>query len=125
MVAAPIGARQRPAPIKRPPKPQQWTIAVVSLCVALNALTSYVMCSAGNAPRLSLSTLFMSAFNRLCIGSALSLTVAGVGCCAALLHDVTGPRTYSARTISNLALAALVLPGVAVAPLAAANRKNA
>jgi len=41
------------------------------------------------------------------------------------MHDTTGPRTYSARTISNLALAALVLPGAAVLPLTAANRKGA
>ena len=67
----------------------------------------------------------MSNFNRFCIGSALSLAVAGVGCFAAVMHDVTGPKAYSARTISNLALAALVLPGAAVLPLAAANRKNA
>ena len=95
MVAAPIGARQRPAPIKRPPTPQQWTIDFLSLCVAHNALTSYVMCSAGNAPRssLSLSLLFMSTFNRFCIGSALSLAVAGVACFAALMHNTTGPST--------------------------------
>ena len=56
---------------------------------------------------------------------SLSLAIAGVGCFAALMHDTTGPRTYSARTISNLALAALVLPGAAVLPLTAANRKGA
>ena len=67
----------------------------------------------------------MSTFNRFCIGSALSLAVAGVGCFAALMHDTTGPRAYSARTISNLALAALVLPGAAVLPLTAANRHAA
>jgi len=59
MVVLPTGARQRPAPIKRPPKPQQWTPDIVSLCVAHNALWSYVMCSAGNAPRSSLSPLLL------------------------------------------------------------------
>ena len=57
MVAPPIGARQCPAPIKRPPKPQRWTFGIVSPCVAHNALCPYVMCSAGNAPRSSLSPL--------------------------------------------------------------------
>tara|TARA_B100000405_G_scaffold57653_1_gene39089 strand:+ start:950 stop:1180 length:231 start_codon:yes stop_codon:yes gene_type:complete len=54
--------------------------------------------------------------------AAFSLQVAAVSCFAALMHDVTGPRTYSARTVSNLALAALLLPGAAVAPLALAGR---
>ena len=85
-----------------------------------------MLCAAQATPApFSLSSPFMSTFNRFCIGSALSLAVAGVGCFAALMHDTTGPRAYSARTISNLALAALVLPGAAVLPLTAANRNAA
>jgi|MDSZ01.2.fsa_nt_gb hypothetical protein len=85
-----------------------------------------MLCAAQATPApFSLSSPFMSTFNRFCIGSAFSIAVAGVSCFAALMHDVTGPQDYSARTVSNLALAALVLPGAAVLPLAAASRKSA
>ena len=39
-----------------------------------------------------------------------------------LMHDTTGPRNLTSQAISNLCLASLLLPGVAVAPLAAASR---
>ena len=46
----------------------------------------------------------------------------GVSAFAVLVHDVTGPQRLDSRTISNLALAALIVPGVASLPLAAASR---
>ena len=81
------------------------------------------MCSAGNA-RAVLSLLSFYVHLRRCMAplSLLPLLASDASC---LMHDTTSPRTYSARTISNLALASLVLPGVAVLPLTAANRKSA
>jgi len=56
------------------------------------------------------------------MAASLALQIAGVSCFAAMMHDITGPRDYTARAVSNLALASLILPGLAVAPLAAASR---
>ena len=61
-------------------------------------------------------------FKNAGLTAALSLQVAGVSCFAAMMHDVTGPRNYTAAAVSNLALASLILPGLAVAPLALAGR---
>lgn len=56
------------------------------------------------------------------LAASLAFQIAGVSCFAAMMHDITGPRDYTARAVSNLALASLILPGLAVAPLAAASR---
>tara|TARA_B100001287_G_scaffold173208_1_gene145881 strand:- start:292 stop:444 length:153 start_codon:yes stop_codon:yes gene_type:complete len=40
------------------------------------------------------------------------------------VHDVTGPQRFDSRTISNLALAALIVPGLASLPLAAASEAS-
>ena len=54
---------------------------------------------------------------------------AGLGCFGVLMHDVISSGNagrpnlhHSSRTISNLALGALILPGLAALPLAAAQR---
>ena len=56
------------------------------------------------------------------IAASLAFQGAGVSCFAVLMHDTTGPRNLTSQAISNLCLASLLLPGVAVAPLAAASR---
>ena len=61
-------------------------------------------------------------FKRAGIAASLAFQVAGISCFAVLMHDTTGPRNLTSQAISNLCLASLLLPGVAVAPLAAASR---
>lgn len=56
------------------------------------------------------------------MAASLALQIGGLSCFAAMMHDVTGPRDYSSRAISQLCLASLILPGLAVAPLAVASR---
>lgn len=56
------------------------------------------------------------------MAASLALQIGGLSCFAAMMHDITGPRDYTSRAISNLALASLILPGLAVAPLAVASR---
>ena len=68
----------------------------------------------------------MKLFSLRCIKhgcAALSLAPLAVGFTAfsVLVHDVTGPQRFDSRTISNLALAALIVPGLASLPLAAAS----
>ena len=55
--------------------------------------------------------------------AALSLTPLALGVTAfsVLVHDVTGPQRLDSRSISNLALAALIVPGLSALPLAAAS----
>ena len=56
--------------------------------------------------------------------AAGAAVAAGALCFAALIHDVTGPQRFEARTVSNLALASLLLPGVASLPLQAAGKAS-
>ena len=56
------------------------------------------------------------------IAASLAFQVAGVSCFAVLMHDTTGPRNLTSQALSNLCLASLFLPGLAIAPLAVASR---
>jgi len=59
--------------------------------------------------------------------SAVGCVVAGAGCFAVLMHDVhqsleTNRPSLSSEQISNLALAALLVPALGVIPMKAAER---
>ena len=56
--------------------------------------------------------------------AAGAAVAAGALCFAVMIQDVTGPQRFDARTVSNLALASLLLPGVASLPLQAAGKAS-
>ena len=45
-------------------------------------------------------------------------------CFGVMIHDVTGPQRFDGRTISNLALAALIVPHAGVLPLIASGKAS-
>lgn len=54
------------------------------------------------------------------IATSASFLVVGVSCFAAFLHDTAISRKFTAKTLSGLALASMVIPAVGVLPLMAA-----
>ena len=54
------------------------------------------------------------------IATSASFLVVGLSCFAAFLHDTATTRRFTAKTLSGLALASLIIPAVGVLPLVAA-----
>ncbi|MEL0151701.1 MAG: hypothetical protein VW779_00660 [Halieaceae bacterium] len=59
--------------------------------------------------------------SRLCSAASLALVAAGVGC---VVTAISGAGRLPARDVSSLALAGLILPHLAAAPLAIAGRRD-
>ena len=68
-----------------------------------------------------MTTLFLRCIKHWCAALSLAPLALGVTAFSVLVHDVTGPQRLDSRSISNLALAALIVPGLSALPLAAAS----